>query len=279
MLRYFDQGLRLAEYVELDREILDVRNSVRLDPASPTLHALLGVLLREQGRYSESLFQLQTAGELATDLARWTTPRENVSGHAWTLLREERRSEAWVARARELEAIEQRLEPVLLGAERPRDAAERLELALLALRRGRPLAAARLYSESLAEGAGIAGRGSSLHRLDAAAAAALVGCGIGSDAAALSPAERSGWLARAAQWMRADLEQLGALASSAALDDRLHAATGLGHWFRDPRLACVRAGEAAALSADEQATWQALWTEVGALGRVLREAAERNPGR
>jgi hypothetical protein len=72
-------------------------------------------------------------------------------------------------------------------------------------------------------------------------------------------------------WLRADLAAWGEEEASRAAT----AARTLGRWRVDPDLAGIRdAGEVAGLPPEEQEACRSLWSDVDALLRRVREAAE-----
>jgi hypothetical protein len=221
---------------------------------------MLGVLLQAKGLYSESLFELRAANDLGAELGNWTVPAENPFTVSRRLILVERRSQRWVAEAERRAEVERRFERVVRGEEEARDPDDEAELARLALRRGRVLEAARLFQKRLGRDRA---PGSPEPRAEAASAAAALACGAREDASGMSPAERARWRSIAAAWMTADLDDLAASATSAGREDRVRVTRTLGRWRHDPRLECVR-GEAgiAALPAEEQAVWTALWARL-----------------
>jgi serine/threonine protein kinase/Tfp pilus assembly protein PilF len=278
LLTYRDLGLDLGDIVDLDTASSEVRRALQQDPTSPTRHAMLGVLLQEQGRYSEALFELRSALALSADDSTWTRPSENNLGEGLRLIRHERRVQGWLDELERLASIEPRFELVVLGIDEPRGSAEWAELALLALKRGRTLTAARMFERALAEGAGALGDPTEACRIEAAAAAATTGCGQTGESTGLEAGERARWLGQAASWMRDDLALRVEQVASADPGVRLRAARALGHWCHAPGLACVRGEEAlVGLDPAEQRTWRGLWSEVEGLALRIREAAESRP--
>jgi serine/threonine-protein kinase len=123
----------------------------------------------------------------------------------------------------------------------------------------RTLARARLYASAFAADPRLAGDpGTGQFR--AACAAALVGCGRGTDAAGLGEEEKARWREQARQWLRKDLTAWEQLLSAAS--GRLRAAQTLTRWRGDPDLTGLRApSELARLSAEERIDCVSLWAE------------------
>ncbi|TAJ08165.1 MAG: serine/threonine-protein kinase [Planctomycetota bacterium] len=271
LLAWFDLGLCVREIVDLDQAIRARREAIRAVPVSAAQHAVLGVLLQEAGRYSESLFELQLAAALGADEGIWTLASENAFGQASRLIRDEQRCEQWIEDARRLTDVEARFERVLHDEEAPRDAGEHAEFARLALRRERSAAAARLFadlSEAPAE------QLPTWCRREAAAAGAMAGCGRGEDAAALWDSERASMREQAARCVRAELAECEREISSGDSARRLRAARALATLAIDTRLGGVRdAAALAELAPAERTTWTELWSELAALEGRIRDAA------
>ena len=134
---------------------------------------------------------------------------------------------------------------MLYGNARPRDALERIELALALYDKASHGESARMYAEAFAEDAALAEDLAKGHRYNAACSAAL--------ASALGEADAAEWRGRALEWLRADVAA------------REKAATGLAvtleHWKRDPDFASVRE-RLGDLPEPERAAWRGLWADV-----------------
>ncbi len=134
---------------------------------------------------------------------------------------------------------------MLSGRARPRDALERIELALALYAKARHAESARMYAEAFAVDAALAEDLVKSTRFNAARSAAL--------AAAAGGADAPEWRGRALEWLRADLAA------------REKAATGLAdmleHQKKDPDLASVR-DRLGDLPEPERAAWRDLWAAV-----------------
>jgi serine/threonine-protein kinase len=149
----------------------------------------------------------------------------------------------------------------LEGKSQPRDNDERLALLGVCQFMNRTHALARLYADAFAADPRLAKDPGTGRRYNAARAAALAGCGRGTDAAGLGDEERRRWREQARRWVREDLAAWEQLLGAAA--DRLRAAQTLTRSRTDPDLAGLRApSELAKLSADERKECLALWAEV-----------------
>lgn len=100
-------------------------------------------------------------------------------------------------------------------------------------------------------------------RYPATRCAALAGCGLGTDGAKLSEAERMRWRKLARVWLQADLAVWAKVLDSGSPEARDLAKKMLTHWQVDPDLAGLREpGALAKLSAGERKECLALWKEV-----------------
>jgi eukaryotic-like serine/threonine-protein kinase len=247
----------LAEYRQgrLDRAISLLRGEASrvLGPA-PRL--VLAMALHRSGQVAEAR-QTLAAAVLAHD---WRASQVNdQDGWAFHVLR------------REAEVmILPNLPAFLDGTCRPQDNDERLALLGVCQFTNRSLALARLYTDAFAADPHLAEDLGAGHRLNAARAAALVGCGRGEDAAGVREVERARWRQQARQWLRADLAAWGKAWDSAP-EAGTRAQVALTGWRGDPDLAGLREpGALDKLSAEERKEWLALWGEVETL---LRETA------
>jgi serine/threonine-protein kinase len=146
------------------------------------------------------------------------------------------------------------LSAFLDGRHQPRDNWERMAMMGACQFLGRHAARARLWSDAMATDPGLGAFG----RVYAMPAAALAGCGVGTDAAAATEAERVRWRRQARGWFRDEL---------AATDPGPKGGTGpaqagmnLATWQTMSDLTVVRDPVALSrLPADEQREWTELW--------------------
>jgi len=229
---HYGLGKELYGEGEDDEAIREYRRAIDIEADFAEAYCGIGMVLTAQGSYVDALPWLRKGHEIGSRRPRWTM-----------------RSAEWIRTAETRAAIECRLEPVLRGEERPRDAAERCEFGLLLLIKARPAEAARMYAVAFSEDAALAEDLDRGHRYNAACAACRE--------AARGAGDAAGWRARALAWLRADLAARGKAGLSASLD----------HWKRDPDLAAVR-DRIDEVPEAERAEWKALWVAVeAALGR------------
>ena len=244
-------GDALCTSSEAARRDRDYREAIRLKPDYAEAHCNLGLALRQQGLYAESLAEFRVGHELGSKRADWRYP-----------------SAKWVARAEQLAALADRLPAILRGDDRPADNAERLALASIFYATKRHAAAARRWAEAFEADPKLADDLPAARRYAAACAAALAGCGRGKDdpppdESALAATPRPGpGLAPGRPVLHRKQLDTDAAACRRALD----------HWRMDPDLAGVRDVAAlAALPEAERDEWRALWVEVN---RLLKGAGK-----
>jgi serine/threonine protein kinase len=113
----------------------------------------------------------------------------------------------WVQNGERLVEEDGKLSALLSGERPPADNAERLGLAwFFQESKMRYTAATRFYRDAFATEPKLNSDQPSLHRYNAACAAALAGCGQGKDAAGLDANERARLRQQALDWLRADLQ-------------------------------------------------------------------------
>jgi tetratricopeptide (TPR) repeat protein len=207
------------------------RKCVALDAAMPEAHCNLGLLLARQGRFAEAVKSLARGHELG--LARQKT------GKRWDYP-----SAAWLARYRRLGDLAARY----AGQKEPADVpqADRADLVEALTLVGRPLAAVQLAAAKAEASPGPVVVGAALR----------CGEGIG-DAAALTPAERSAWRAKALGWLQLDLERFRSA-------DPSRRPGFCGAMLAHPLLQIARGDRAAAWPAAQREAWQKFWAEVKA---------------
>jgi tetratricopeptide (TPR) repeat protein len=121
----------------------------------------------------------------------------------------------------------------------------------------------RFWEEAVSAQPGLTAAGPSVHRYNAACAAALAGCGKGKDAAPLDASERARWRNKALDWLRAELAAWRQQLADNANNARSAVRQQMEHWQRDPDFAGVRGNEAlATLPESERLAWQQLWAQV-----------------
>jgi serine/threonine-protein kinase len=218
------------------------------------------------------------------DLARKTLAAAVVQ-FDWSMAQADAR-DVWICHIlrREAEAlILPNLSAFLDGSYQPADNTEQLALVGTCQSLGRNYAAARFFADAIARDpeliAGLvsscrsrAARGEDNQRVvelatecryPAGRSAALAGCGLGNDAAAISIEERARWLEQSRKWLRDDLAMWSDALNSGSLPTQILVRKLMTRWQNDPDLAGVRELSAIhKLPADEQAEWLALWKNV-----------------
>jgi serine/threonine protein kinase/cytochrome c553 len=183
----------------------------------------------------------------------------------------------WVQNGERLVEEDGKLSALVSGERPPADNAERLGLAWF-FQEGkmRYAAATRFYRDAFATQPKLNSDQPSLHRYNAACAAALAGCGQGKDAAGLDANERARLRQQALDWLLADLKAYRQLMEKSAGKAGPAIAQRMQHWLKDHDFAGVRAADALArLPEAERQQWQKLWQEVEALRQ--QAAAKTKP--
>jgi tetratricopeptide (TPR) repeat protein len=276
-----------------DEAIREYRIGIELDPNDAAAHNNLGIVLKAAGQLEEAAREFHKAIELDPKIAH---PHAVL---ARTLFQLGRFAEAREAGRRSLEllppehplrpvvtsdlrqceeslALEDKLDAIRAGKEKPTDDAQRLVLARLCQQPFKKLYAAsfRFYRQAFANDPKLADDLERQHRYNAACAAALAGCGQGNDAANLNTEERARLRKQSHDWLNAQRLAWQALLEKEPGKARLLAAKYLAHWLEDTDFAGVRGPEALAkLPEAERQPWQKLWADVADL--LARAAAER----
>jgi serine/threonine-protein kinase len=247
------------------------RDANRLQPERQGLYYTnLGTALRFQGRLEEALAAYRTAEK---NFRPGTSRAAEVASLT-------RRAERQVALAPRLPAI-------LRGDDRPKNAAEGIDLAEVCLDRDRPAAASRLFAEALAAEPSRAearigpsywyfsradARNVDTPRYEAARAAILAGTGRGLDAPPPNETARAVFRRQALALLR---QERAAWTRELERADRAsvkRVRRAFESWIEDLDLNVIRLPEALdALPDAEGADWQALWDEVDA---TLQKAAK-----
>jgi serine/threonine protein kinase len=164
-------------------------------------------------------------------------------------------------------ALDARLAAVMTGGQQPRDNAERLLLAQRAHDKALHAQAARLWGEALEADPTLVADRRTLHRYEAACAAALAAAGAGIDDPKPDEAARTRLRAQALAWLQAEKSAWATHIDEAlSVKQRELATKALAHWKTDPDLAGVREpGSLEKLSEHERAEWVKLWHDVDAL--------------
>jgi tetratricopeptide (TPR) repeat protein len=163
--------------------------------------------------------------------------------------------------------IDADLPAILAGDEWPAEASTQRALAEWCLKHKRLTAtAAGCYEAAFSAQPSLADDPEAADRLGAACAAALAGCGVGEDAAALSGERRARLRRQALDWLTADCNAWAERHRLGKPGQRQAAATAVRSWLTSEDLAGVRDEQALVrLPADERRAWQALWAKVATL--------------
>jgi serine/threonine-protein kinase len=247
---HFDLGGALALQGALDEAIIAYRAATRLQPDYAEAYCHLGNVLTNQGRFAEALAALRRGHVLGSPRGSWSYP-----------------SARWVRDGESFLKLEKELPAVLRGEVVPGGAREWSEFARVCRFKGLYASSARMYEKAFTEDPDLARDLVQKHRLYAAGAAALAGCGRGEEKLAAGQGARS--RQQALSWLRADLALWKQLAENTPADQGL-VRIRLRQWLRNPDLAGLREADAVGrLPEAERAACRALWAEVEAvLARV-----------
>jgi Flp pilus assembly protein TadD len=230
------------------------RKALALKSDYAEAHNSLGTVLMMQARFHEAALSLKKVA----DFLPATDPR----------LGGVRERQQLCQRFVNLDA---RLPAILQGKEKPADADEQTEFALLCVLKKRYAAAARLYTDAFAMKPELAEALRPGHRYAAASSAALAGCGQGKDGAELDDTARARWRAQARKWLRADLDAWAKKLESGREEDRAEVQKTLARWRKDPTLAGLRDPDALEkLSPAERQECRTLWSNLDALLKRAR---------
>jgi tetratricopeptide (TPR) repeat protein len=247
---YNNLGNALLDQKKLAEAEAAFRKAIEFAPKSVSAQNGLGLVLMRMGRFAEA--RESTRG-LLTLIPVGNPLRTRVSQRLQV--------------CEQLIALEKRLTVVLKGATEPKDAVERLGLAVLCQlpNQRRYAAAARFYNEAFRSQPKLAENLASGHRYNAACTAALAAAGQGEGAGKLDDKDRARLREQALGWLKADLAAWAKLAEGPAAQ-RPVVWQQLTGWQNDADLAGVRAKSALEkLSAAERDAWRKLWADVDEL--------------
>jgi tetratricopeptide (TPR) repeat protein len=240
---HYNLGNALSDEGKMPEASACFRKAIACDPNHAESHCNLGFVLGRMGHFAESLKEYRRGDELGRQRRDWRYP-----------------SGDWLRTAQRLADQEARLPAVRDGKARPRDNADRLGLAGVAMTKKLFLLAAQLYAEAFRAQPEEAARLEASYRTDAVRCALLTARGLGLDAGPLDDGERAHWRRQALDWLRAEVAARGeqARGGQAAL-----ARQALQGWLDDPSASGVRDDKAVAkLPAQERADWRKLWADV-----------------
>ncbi len=163
-------------------------------------------------------------------------------------------------------ALDARLAAVLGGKESPKNAADRIALAIRAYQKRLHASSARLYAEALASDPKLAENRKTRHRYNAACAAALAASGQGKDDKQPDGAAAAMLRAQAREWLRAELAAWAKVLDAGPDQMKAGVPKTLEHWKSDSDLSGIRdEKELAKLPDAERAGFKQLWNDVDQL--------------
>jgi tetratricopeptide (TPR) repeat protein len=239
-------GGAFAAQRKLSEAVEEYRRAIQLQPDYAEAHCNLGLVLQQQGHFQQAMASLQRGHESGSKDPHWRYP-----------------SAGWVRDCKRVVELDGRLAAVFEGKATPASAAERIELAQLCAVKRLHRAAARFYEQAFTVEPELASRPASVHRYNAACAAAQSGCGQGEDAPTPNDPERGRLRTQALDWLRRDLNELSKELEANTTEARQKVSRVLEHWQRDTDLAGVREPrELAKLPVAEEEAGRGLWAEV-----------------
>jgi eukaryotic-like serine/threonine-protein kinase len=238
-------GMDRALSIVRDREVSGV-----LFPAPKLVEA---IALHRTGKIAEArhaLAQAATAVDWPARSVDWT-PRSAESRESWI----------YHALRREAEGLILPGAAAFFRGERvPEDDDERLALTAACQDRGFHVKGARLWADVLASTPALLAE----HGFDAAAAAALAGCGTGVDTQGLGEAERAAFRKQAVVWLNGQLDACEQKFAKRRQEDITSVHEALRPWRTSWKLVPLRdPAERARLPSDEQEACRKLWTRLG----------------
>jgi tetratricopeptide (TPR) repeat protein len=214
-------------------------------------HTILGETLVFCGRFPEALEELR----------RGTTRGSPRSGFTIG-----KATEVWIAECERYVALSPRLPAILNGDDRPRDAAQSLDVAYMCYYTKRFRASARFWVEALGADPTLGDDRTLQHRYNSACAVALAAAGKGKDDPKPDDAARAELRSHVLDWLKAERAAWAKTLDPGDANARRVARRTLEYWHFDPELAGVRDADALAkLPEAERAAWRSFWAEVDAL--------------
>ncbi|HTU23366.1 MAG TPA: tetratricopeptide repeat protein, partial [Gemmataceae bacterium] len=239
----WSRGVSLEDWGKLAEAVAAYRDALADDPNDPWVHCLLGLALQKQGKLREARDALERGHKLGIRQKGWNKP-----------------SERWLSQCQRQIEREKQLPAFRRGEIKPADSDERIAWAMLCLRAHPYYAdAAELFRTAFADRPALA----ETHRIYAACAAALAGCGQGEGAEKLTEAERAGWRKQALAWLRSDLEVLRKRSERGSEGLRGDVRKTLRRCRDNPALAGLRdTKDIEKLPKQEGEAWRRFWDEV-----------------
>jgi len=256
-LPYFMLARALAEYRagRADAALSSVRDGAVAQALFPAPKLVEALALGRTGRTAEArhaLAQAATAVDWGSRSVDWSQ-RSATNREMWIfhVLRREAES-----------SVLPEAEAFLRGEHVPVDDDERLALTALCEDRGFHATGASLWADVITSRPALLAE----HGYEAAAAAALAGCGVGNDAQELGEAERAEFRAQAVQWLNRQLDACEQKLARKRQDDVISVNDALREWRTSWKLAGLRDPDRLAhLPAREQEACQELWRRLAEL--------------
>jgi tetratricopeptide (TPR) repeat protein len=264
---YIRLGAILCRSGKFDEGIRAYENAIRIDPRQALAYGGKGEALYQQGHFLEAQVAIRKCLELLADddQSRQTLPQQ------LRLADDDQSRQTFTQRLRrckELLALEPRLPALINRKDNLINVEQRVLLAEACQLPGKRLYAAStgLYIDAFKDETRRSGDLRRSRRYNAARAAALAGCGKGSDQPAPDDLTRTGFRNQALAWLHADLSLWTHEIDSNDPRRRAAAVDMLRHWLQDPDLTGVRDESALVqLPGKEPSQWRQLWTEVDLL--------------
>ncbi len=163
-------------------------------------------------------------------------------------------------------AIDARLASIVDGKDKPKDNAERLELAYRAYDKSLFATSAKLFTEALENDRTITGDGRSINRYNAACSAVLAASGRGKDETQADDGTKVKFRQQAIGWLEAELAASTKSLESGSTELKTSVLKMLDHWKKDADLSSIRdEKELAKLPDVERAAFAKLWSKVDQL--------------
>jgi eukaryotic-like serine/threonine-protein kinase len=216
---HYGLGNAYRDQRNLDAAVIEYREALRLQPDSPEARCNLGQVLLQQGHFAEALAELKRGHELGSRSPNWRYP-----------------SAQWVHRAERMVELEEKLPALLKGDGKTADAGESATLAQMCYDKKLHGGAARMWEDSFKAQPALAEDLKVQNRYNAACAAALAGCGQGTDKPPLTEEDKVHWRRQAIEWLRADLAAWSKVVASGPAQGREAAVKTLQHWKADADL-------------------------------------------
>jgi hypothetical protein len=205
--------------------------------------------LSAQGRYAEALEGFRRGHDLGSKQLGWSYP-----------------SAQWVQGCELLVELDAKLPSILKGEAVAKDAGGRIVLADLCTKKGLHASSARFYGEAFTTDPTLAETPKTVHRYNAACAAARAGVGEGKDEPKPDDAACAKLREKAQAWLRADLTVWVKLLDGGPPQAPPFITRTLAHWKVDTDLAGIRDVETLAkLPESEREPLRSLWADVEAL--------------